>query len=205
MSIQDSEIIAMDHPDYIERMNAIDDITDFKILEEIFITDDYITVRVKALDRINELFGNKNKFKKMLNLWHEIDGFRDWIHFGIEQLGKGNNIEKTIRFILEQRGYPFQEFWKKWYVYKTRNRIFQSIVDVIIKPIKSDDKYDSRDGIEVRWTDYGIQYHHEMVIKILQENEDQELYYEYIYIRCWNSHPDVHERFYNKINYKGVE
>lgn len=208
MSVQDFEIIATEHPDYIERMEAIDSITDFKILEEIFITDEYITVRCKALDRLTELYEYKTKFKEMLNLWHEIDGFKDWIHFTIENLGKGNNIEKTIRYILRQRGYPFEDFWNIWYpVSKTRNKIFQKVIDVILKPIipSKDSTYyyytDKETGIEIRSTDYGIQYHYEMVIKILQENDEHELYHEYVYIKCWNTHNNVHERFYKKINY----
>ena len=201
LSSQDFEIISTEHPDYLKRMEAIDSIIDFKTLEEIFITDEYITVRAKALDRLTELYENRNKYKKMLKLSHEILSFTGWIHFTIENLSRVNNIEKTIRYILEQRGYPFKNFWNRWYMTKRRNTIFQSVIDVMILPIKSDDYY-SRDGIEIRYTDYGIQYHYEMVIKILKENEDHELEYEYVFIRAWNTHLDVHERLYEKINYK---
>ena len=206
---QDFEIISLDHPDYIERMNAIDNITDFKILEKIFITDEYITVKMKALDRLTELFYKTNKYKKMIKLWKDVSGFLSWIHFIIDDLHNNNNIEKTIKWILEERGYPFKDFWNRWYCPTKRNQIFQKVVDVMLLPIKINDNCysyygkDKETGIEVRWTKYGPQYHYEMVIKILVEN-DNKLSHEYIYIRCWNANKNTHEMLENKINYKKI-
>lgn len=205
MISQDAEIVALNHPDYQERMKAIDNIDDFHSLEEIFITDDYITVQMKAYDKLSEIYGHTEKFKKMVKLWESITGFKGWIHFIVSEVGLGNNIEKTIMWILKQRGYPDRDFWNRLYISKSRNRIIQRIVDIALMPIKSDVSWNSKDGIEVRYNKYGVQYHYEMVVKILVENEDKSLDYEYIYVRCWNANPDTHLQFYEKLNYTKEE
>ena len=197
---QDFEIIAIDHPDYLERMDAIDNITDFKTLEESFITDEYITVRMKAYDRLTELYHNTNKYKRIVKKWKELSDFLGWIHFTIDELRQNNNIEKTIRFILERRGYPFEDFWHRWYCSKKRNQIFQKVVDVALQPIMYYNHYNSKIETDKRYTRYGIQYHYEMVIKILVE-KNKELFHDYVFIRAWNSHKGVHKQFYKKINY----
>ena len=200
---QDFEIIAIDHPDYIERIDAIDKITDFKTLEESFITDEYITVRMKAFDRLTELYHNTNRYRRMIKNWKDVSDFLGWIHFTIDELRQNNNIEKTIRFILERRGYPFEGFWNRWYASKRKNQIFQKVVDVSLLPIIYYNHYNpSKKEIETRWTKYGPQYHYEMVIKILVENNNHELSHDYVFIRAWNSHENVHEQFYKKLNYE---
>lgn len=238
---QDFEIIALQHPDYIERMKAIDEITDFSTLEQIFVSDEYVTVRAKSFDKLTELYSDTSKYKKMIKGWHEISGFVPWIHFMIEKLRRNNNIEKTISYILEKNyGYWNNEMldlletikkdklFKKEYRYhryikESRNKIFQKVVDVMLLPIKPVIKDDyiltwdkslywngstmiqKSTGIETRRTDYGIQYHYEMVIKILQEKENNQLDYDYVYIKAWNSHFDTHERLFNEINYTKKE
>jgi len=199
---QHFEIVAIEHPNYIERMNALDHITTFETLEESFITDEYITVRMKSFDRLTELFSNTEKYKKMMKLWNEMNDFLGWIHFTISELRSNNNIEKTIRYILERRGYPFKDFWYRYYISKTKNQIFQKVVDVALSPITIYNEYNSEFMIETRWTQYGLQYHYEMVIKILVEKKN-ELFSEYIYIRTWSSQPDMNKKFYEKINYIG--
>lgn len=227
---QDFEIVALQHPDYLERMKAIDEITDFLTLEEIFISDEYITVRTKAFDKLTELYSNTSKYKRMIKGWNKISGFVPWIHFVIEKLRKNNNIEKTISYILEKNyGYWNDEmldlletikkdklFKKEYryhrYVEKSRNKIFQKVVDVMLSPIRvynpsSIYEEDKKSGIEKRYRSDGyghsyIQYHYEMVIKILQEKENNKLDYDYVYIKAWNSRFDMHEHLFNKINYK---
>lgn len=197
------EIIAIDHDDYKERIEAIEQITDFHTLEGIFVGDEYITVRMVAYDRLTELFYKTKQYKKMLKVWKDISEFSGWIHFIINELGRGNNIEKTIRWILEKEGYPFDDFWQRWYVLKSRNKIFQQIVDVYLTPVKSDDYY-SEEGLRVRYTKYGIQYQYEMVIKILKKNIQNELFHEYVYVRTWNSNLDTHKKLYKKLNYEEI-
>ena len=204
MDTQYFEIVALEHPDYVERMKAIDNIDDFKTLEEIFITDEYITVKMKSFDKLTELYSYTDQYKKMISLWKSITGFNSYIHFVISELGLGNNIEKAIRFVLEQRGYPFDGFWSRWNVRKKKNEIFQKVVDVILTPIKDGDQIELR----YRSDGYGhsfVQYHYEMVIKILVQTENGELDHDYVYVRIWNAHPDSYDRFSEKLNYEVEE
>jgi len=200
MEEQIFEIIGLEHPEYLERMKAIDKLTEFETLEEIFITDEYITVRMKAFDKLTILYGNTKKYKKMVATWKELTGFNGWVHFIVSELGRGNNIEKTTRWIFEQYGYPFETFWQRYYTPETKNKIVQSVVDVMISPIKNDDRYQSRDGFEVRYTQYGVQYHYEMVIKLLI-TENNKLSEKYVYVHTWNAHPNTYQMLIEKINY----
>ena len=200
---QDFEIIALDNPEYLERMEALDHIEDFKVLEEIFITDDYITVRAKAFDQLSELYEGTNKFNKMIKKWKEMTHFLEWIPFLRENLGRGNNIEKTITWILE-----------KYKVERERvfilDRAIGDVVNVIIQPrFKGEDYRESSDyetnQVIRHWYFRGhsaIQYAFELVVRILTKNLKGELVYEYNYARTWNSNIDAHKRFYDKLVYK---
>jgi len=194
---QDFEIIALNHPDDIKRMDAIDKITDFETLEYMIVADEHLIIRCKAFDRITELYGHKKKYKKMVNLLKEID-FLGWIPFTINELRKNNNIERAIKRIIHI-DYTAWDPKKQKYV----NIFIGDCVNVIFKPIfvfsNSHSYYNERDGIEIRYTDYGIQYHYEMIIRVLLEKENGELYYDYVFVRCWNTHPDAHKRFYKEI------
>jgi len=202
---QDFEIISLNDEDYRERMNAIDHISDRKVLEEIFTTEEYLTVRMKAYDRLVELFGEENKkVQKMLEMWKTIsneDIF--WIPLIIRDLRSNNNIEKNIKYLLDRTyGYPFDDFWCRWHTEKRSNKIISKVVDVCLNSIKWEDgkiEYRTRsDG----FGHYFTQYHYEMVIKILQE-KDGKLVHDYVYVRCWNAHEDTNQRMRNEFMYEG--
>jgi len=189
---QDFEIISLDHPDYLERMDAIDHISDFKILEEIVVTDEYLTVRMKAFDKITELYGSRNKYEKMLKLLKEID-FLEWIPFQINELKRNNGIELTIRRVVRQ-----YDRYTDNRLYTLHNIIIGS-VNVMILPHYIESYIDGKRIRNNRHTQYGMQYQYEMVVRVLLERENGELYYEYVYAKCFNAHENTHIRFYNKI------
>lgn len=203
MEVQDFEIISLEHPDYVKRMKAIDFIDDFKTLENIFISDEYITVRSKALDRLTELYEHTNKFKKMIKLWKNTNGeFQGWIPFIISELKLNDNIGRTIFWITmkyNKRIYNDQSY------YDNNKKLVSRIVDVILQPLH-DDKYQFEKDRSIRWTEYGKQYGYEGIIKVLYEDiETKKLYYDYHYTRIWNTHPDAHLKYYNKLVYQEVK
>lgn len=193
---QDFEIISDYSDDYMERINAIDSINDFKTLENIFISDEYITVRAKAFDRLTTLFEKTSKYRKMIRLWNEITTFKSWITFEINHLGRGNNIERSISWILNQYNEnDCPVCHRKDYL--QGKKIVADCVHVIIYPRFFDNKFE----IVSRQGDYGPQYQYEMVIRVLIL-KDFQYQYDYHFARCWYSHKDGHIRFYNKIVYQ---
>ncbi len=183
---QDFEIISLDHPVYYERMDAIDQIDDFKTLEEIFITDEYPPVRMRAYDRLMELFEGSNKLNKLLTLWNKLSNFIGWIPFSKSKLAKNNNIEYMIRSIIKKYDQ---------YGYAQNSLIITDTIDVLIIPLLWNGEHNSR------WTQYGNQYQYDMVIKILVKR-DGILDYKYYNRRVWTSRTDTPEFFYDKIAFK---
>lgn len=207
-SAQNFEIISLEHPDYQESMNAIDFITDFKTLELLFISDEFITIQAKALDRLTELYEHKGKYRKMINLWKSMTGFTGWIPFIISELKKNNNIERIIQHVLIRYN-PDIDKESSYYYYNQKDieklkgrKPISRIVDVIIRPMMEYD-YNSKKFENVyKHGDYGLMYKYELVVKVLVE-VDGEFLHDYHFVHCWNGHTDAHLKFYNKNTFLG--
>lgn len=184
---QEFEIIALEDPDYLKRMKAIDHIDDLHILEEIFISDEYLTVRAKAYDRLEELFEHTKKFKKMKELAKETTDFIGWIPFVVNDLTNRTNIEKSIKWTIFR--YDDDE--------KEKNHSIGQVVYAMITPLYF---INTKDQIPY-YGDYGVYYKYEMVLRILHDLNGK-LEYDYIYMKVNNNHQNAHKKFYDKLVYE---
>lgn len=186
---QDFEILYEMSNEVRDILRLIDFVEDFDSLEQIFWDDD-LRVRMKAFDRLQELYSKDKRFKKMQEMIREILKFRGWTPFDIDYLRKNNNIDGGIRWML----------WEDYHYYRHdrdglfsfhKGSLISDCIDVCIFPMMENGKHV---GIQ-RMYEYAYKYH--LVIKVLQKNEDG-FYFDYMLGETWNVLKDAHDVYHDE-------
>lgn len=187
---RDFEIIALESEHYFQRLEALGFITRFRVLEDLLITESSFPLQMRIHDIMIDRFEgteDQKKLQKCLELFYRSFQCKAWIPFSVKYLRKNNNVDGGIRWCLHEY-YGYHRKWKMGEIHQ--GKLIADIVHVAIKPLIL------KNG-EHEWKNrqYDRAWHFELVLKILQENE-QELFHEYKYARCWATQRNAPEIYY---------